>query len=75
MYSMPCSCIVSHIKAINSSVHNPHTNSRVCKAKPKVIPGWDYEADCAREESLLSRHIWIESGKPDAGRGAKLGKI
>ena len=41
------------------------TNSGVCKAK--VIPGWDYEADCAREESLLARRIWIESGKPDAG--------
>ena len=75
---MPCSCIVPHINAINSfhdhiiesckiamSVHIPHTNSGVCKAK--VIPGWDYEADCAREESLLARRIWIESGKPDAG--------
>ena len=26
-----------------------------------------YEADCAREESLLVRRIWIESGKPDVG--------
>ena len=53
---MPCSCIVPHTEAINSfhdhiiesckitrSVHIPHTNSGVCKAK--VIPGWDYEAD------------------------------
>ena len=75
---MPCSCIVPHIDAINSfhdhiiesckiamSVHIPHTNSGICKAK--VIPGWDYEADCAREESLLARRIWIESGKPDSG--------
>ena len=36
-------------------------------SKAKVIPGWDYEADSAREESLLARRIWIESGKPDAG--------
>ena len=76
--TLPCSCIVPHIDAINSfhyhitesckiamSVHIPHTNSGVCKAK--VIPGWDYEADCAREESLLARRIWMESGKPDAG--------
>ena len=75
---MSCSCIVPHINAINSfhdhiiesckiamSVHIPHTSSAVCKAK--VIPGWDYEVDCAREESLLARRIWIESGKPDAG--------
>ena len=41
------------------------TRSAVCKAK--VIPGCDYEADCAREESLLARRIWIESGKPDTG--------
>ena len=47
------------------STHIPHTNSGVCKAK--VIPGWDYEADCAREESLLARGIWIESSKTDAG--------
>ena len=47
------------------SVHVPHTNSSVCKAK--VIPGWDYEADCARKESLRACLIWIESGKPDAG--------
>ena len=47
------------------SVYIPHTNSGVCKAK--VILGWDYEADRAREEFLLSRGIWIESGKPDAG--------
>ena len=40
-------------------------NGGVCKAN--VIPGWDYEADCAREESLLSQRIWIESGKPDRG--------
>ena len=32
-----------------------------------MIPGWDYETDCAREESLLSRRIWLESGKPDVG--------
>ena len=76
--TLPCSCIVPHMDAINSfhdhliksckiamSVHIPYTNSGVCKAK--VIPGWDYEADCAREESLLARRIWIESGKPDAG--------
>ena len=29
------------------TVHIPHTYSGVCKAK--VILGWDYEADCARE--------------------------
>ena len=76
--TLPCSCIVPHIDAINSfhahiiesckiamSVHISYTNSGVCKAK--VIPGWDYEADCACEESLLARRIWIESGKPDAG--------
>ena len=76
--TMSCSCIVPHIDAISNfhdhiiesckiamSVHIPHTSSAVCKAK--VIPGWDYEADCAREESLLARRIWIESGKPDAG--------
>ena len=40
-------------------------NGGVCKAK--VIPCWDYEADCAREESLLSQRIWIEYCKPDAG--------
>ena len=28
------------------SVHIPHTNSGICKAK--VIPGWDCETDCAR---------------------------
>ena len=67
-----------HIDAINSfhdhiiesckiamSVHIPHTNSGVYKLK--IIPCWDYEADCAREESLLARRIWIESVKPDAG--------
>ena len=76
--TMPCSCIVPYIEAINNfhdhiiesckialSVHIPHTNSGVCKAK--IIPGWEYETDCAREESLLACHIWIESGKPDAG--------
>ena len=75
---MPCICIVPHFDAINSfhdhiiesykiamSVHIPHTSSAVCKAK--IIPGWDYEADCAREESLLARRIWIESDKPAAG--------
>ena len=44
------------------SVHIPHTNSGVCKAK--VIRDLNYEADCAREESLISRRMWIESGKP-----------
>ena len=53
--------LCTHIDAINSfhdhiiesckiamSVHIPHTNSGVCSLA-KVIPGWDYEADCARE--------------------------
>ena len=47
------------------TVHIPHTNST--SRKVKVIPGWDYETDCAREESLLSRRIWLESGKPNVG--------
>ena len=47
------------------TVHIPHTNST--GRKVKVIPGWDYETDCAREESLLSRRIWLESGKPNVG--------
>ena len=47
------------------TVHIPHTNST--GREVKVIPGWDYETDCAREESLLSRRIWLESGKPDVG--------
>ena len=76
--TISCSCIVPHIDAINSfhdhiiesckiamSVHSRHTNSGDCKAI--VIPGWDYGADCAFEESLLSRCMWIESGKPDVG--------
>ena len=37
------------------TVHIPHTNST--GRKVKVIPGWDYETDCAREESLLSRRM------------------
>ena len=76
--SMPCVCDVSHVDAISNfhdyiidsckiamTVHIPHTNST--GRKVKVIPGWDYETDCAREESLLSRRIWLESGKPDVG--------
>ena len=47
------------------TVHIPHTNST--GRKVKVIPSWDYETDCAREESLLSRRIWLESSKPDVG--------
>ena len=53
------------VKLLHRSVHITHTSSDVCKAK--VIPGWDYEADCAGEESLLARRIRIESGQPDAG--------
>ena len=76
--SMPCVCDVSHVDAISNfhnyiidsckiamTVHIPHTNST--GRKVKVIPGWDYETDCAREESLLSRRIWLESGKPNVG--------
>ena len=76
--SMPCVCDVSHVDAISNfhdyiidsckiamTVHIPHTNST--GRKVKVIPGWDYETDCALEESLLSRRIWLESGKPNVG--------
>ena len=76
--SMPCVCDISHVDAISNfhdyiidsckiamTVHIPHTNST--GRKVKVIPGWDYETDCAREESLLSRRIWLESGKPNVG--------
>ena len=48
--TLPCSCIVPHIDAINSfhdhiiefckiamSVHIPHTNSGVCKAKVGIM--------------------------------------
>ena len=76
--SIPCVCDVSHIDAISNfhdyiidsskiamTVHIPHTNST--GRKVKVIPGWDFETDCAREESLLSRRIWLESGKPNVG--------
>ena len=75
-YCMPCVCDVSHVDArsnfpsyiidsckIAMTVHIPHTNST--GRKVKVIPGWCYETDCAREKSLLSRRIWLESGKPD----------
>ena len=47
------------------TVHIPHINST--GRKVKVTPGWDYETDCAREESLLSRRIWLEFGKPNVG--------
>ena len=43
------------------TVHIPHTNST--GRKVKVIPGWDYETDCAREESsdynTCSEHIAV----------------
>ena len=61
---MPCVCDVSHVDAISifhnyiidacriaMTVHVPHTNST--GRKVKVIPGRDYQTDCAREESLL----------------------
>ena len=38
------------------TVHIPHTNRT--GRKVKVIPGWDCETDCAREESLLSRRVY-----------------
>ena len=47
------------------TVHIPHTNS--IGRKVKLIPGWDCETDCAREESLSPRRIWLESGKPNDG--------
>ena len=47
------------------TVHISHTYST--GRKVKVIPGWDCETDCAREESLLSRRIWLESGKSNIG--------
>ena len=50
---------------VKLTVHIPHTNST--GRKVKVIPGWDYETDCAREESLLSRRIWLGFGTPDVG--------
>ena len=75
---MPCVCDVFHVDAISifhnyiidackiaMTVHIRHTNST--GRKVKVISGLDYETDCAREESLLSRRIWLESGKPDVG--------
>ena len=75
---MSCVCDVSHVNAISNfdnyiidsckiamTVHIPHTNST--GRKVKVIPSWGYETDCAREESLLSRRIWLESRKPDVG--------
>ena len=50
------------------TVHIPHTNNTGWKVKVIL---WDYETDCAREESLLSRRIiiriWLEFGKPDVG--------
>ena len=63
---MSCVCDVSHVDAISNfydyiidsckiamTVHIPHTNST--GRKVKVIPGWDYETDCAREESCLPK--------------------
>ena len=35
--------------------------------RKKVIPGWDAEMDCAREESLLWHHIWVQCDKPATG--------
>ena len=57
--------LLIHECKISMTVHIPHTNST--GRKVKVIPARDYETDCAREESLLSRRIWLESGKPNAG--------
>ena len=78
---MPCVCDVSHVDAISNfydyiidsckiamTVHIPHTNNTSWKVKVIL---WDYETDCAREESLLSRRIiiriWLEFGKSDVG--------
>ena len=67
--SMPCVCDVSHVYDISNfhdyiidsckmamTVHIPYTNSLGWKVK--VIPGRDYEIDCAREESLSRSRLY-----------------
>ena len=43
--------------------HIPHT----CDRKPKVIPGWDIEMDCARQSSLFWHSMWNECGRKQSG--------
>ena len=43
--------------------HIPHTGDR----KPKVIPGWDIEMDCARQSSLFWHSMWNECGRKQSG--------
>ena len=43
--------------------HIPHTGDR----KPKVIPGWDIEMDCARQSSLFWHSMWNEWGRKQSG--------
>ena len=51
-----------------SEAMNLHISQKYINRKQhNVIPGWDNEMNCAREESLFWHHIWIECSKPISG--------
>ena len=60
-----------HDKIINAMIVSTETHilcqSNTSTYKKKVIPGWDAEMDCAREESLLWHYIWAQCDKPVTG--------